>query len=43
MRILVESLKRLYARGQVTDAKLASMVTKKTITQEECDYIKATE
>lgn len=36
---LVESLKRLYQRGKVTDEKLQSMVEKETITQEEFNYI----
>lgn len=39
MRTLVESLKRLYAKGNVTLEKLADMVKKKTITQEEYQYI----
>ena len=36
---LVESLKRLYQKGRVTDEKLQSMAEKETITQEELDYI----
>jgi hypothetical protein len=39
MRTLVESLKRLYAAGRVTDEKLSAMLTADTITQEEYDYI----
>lgn len=39
MRTLVESLKRLYAKKNVTQEKLADMVKKKTITQEEYQYI----
>lgn len=39
MRTLVESLKRLYAKGNVTKEKLADMVKKKTISQEERQYI----
>lgn len=38
---LVESLKRLYQKGKVTNEKLKSMVDKETITQEEFDYITA--
>lgn len=36
---LVESLKRLYQKGKVTDSKLKDMIKKKTLTQEEFDYI----
>ena len=43
MRTLVESLKRLYAKKNVTQEKLADMVKKKTITQEEYQYITAEE
>ena len=39
MRILVESLKRLYAKGQVTKEKIEEMVTKGTIQPEEKLYI----
>lgn len=41
MSTLVESLRRLYKAGRVTDAKLKSMVKKKQITQEEYEYIVA--
>lgn len=39
MRTLIESLKRLYAKGNITKEKLADMIKKKTITQEEYLYI----
>lgn len=39
MRTLVESLKRLYAQGKVTEQKLQSMVDAGTITADEYAYI----
>lgn len=36
---LVESLKRLYKRGKVDEAKLLSMIEKGTLKQEEFEYI----
>lgn len=39
MCTLVESLKRLYQRGKVTNEKLASMRTDEKITAEELTYI----
>lgn len=39
MRILVESLKRLYEAGRLTLAQIQERLTKGTITQEEYDYI----
>ena len=42
MRILVESLKRLYNKGvnpKVSLQKLKTMLAEKTISQEEYDYI----
>lgn len=39
MNTLVESLKRLYSKGQVSDEKLTQMVTEKKITAEEKQYI----
>ena len=39
MRILVESLKRLYKKGKVTKKKLQEMVDAGTITQDEYNYI----
>lgn len=39
MRMLVESLKRLYKAGRVSDEKIDSMVQVGTITQEEAEYI----
>ena len=39
MNTLVESLKRLYSKGQVSDEKLTHMVTEKKITAEEKQYI----
>lgn len=41
MSTLVESLKRLYQRGKVTDEKLTSMQTEGKITAEEHQYIKS--
>ena len=41
MSTLVESLKRLYAQGKVTKAKLETMLADGKITQEEFDYIVA--
>lgn len=43
MRTLVESLKRLYSKGQVSDEKLTQMVTEKKITAEEKQYITSQE
>ena len=40
MSTLVESLKRLYESGSVTDEKLAQMVAEGKITEEELAYIK---
>lgn len=39
MRILVESLKRLYENGRVTKAQLQKRVEKKTLTIDEFNYI----
>lgn len=39
MSTLVESLKRLYSKGLVSDEKLTQMVTEKKITAEEKQYI----
>ena len=39
MNTLVESLKRLYSKGLVSDEKLTQMVTEKKITAEEKQYI----
>ena len=39
MCTLVESLKRLYEKGKVTDEKLAAMQTEDKITAEEQQYI----
>ena len=39
MRILVESLKRLYESGRVTKDQLGKRVEKGTISQQEYDYI----
>lgn len=39
MRILVESLKRLYENGKVTKEQLQKRVEKGTITIEEYNYI----
>ena len=39
MRMLIESLKRLYRAGRVADAKIQSMIDAGTITQEEAEYI----
>lgn len=39
MSILVESLKRLYAAGKVTDKQLKERVEKGIITEEEYKYI----
>ena len=40
MSTLVESLKRLYEKGRVTDEKLVQMVADGKITDEELNYIK---
>lgn len=39
MRMLVESLKRLYKAGRVSDEKIQSMVDDRAITQVEAEYI----
>lgn len=39
MTLLVESLKRLYFRGEVTSKKLNDMLVKRTITKEQYLYI----
>lgn len=39
MSRLVESFKRLYKAGRVTDEKLNDLKTKGVITQEEYEYI----
>ena len=39
MRTLVESLKRLYESGRITEEIVYGRLDKGTITQEECDYI----
>lgn len=36
---LVESLKRLYTKGRVTETKLQDMVKAETISKEEFEYI----
>lgn len=41
MRTLVESLKRLYQSGQITEANISDRVTSGKITSEEETYIKA--
>lgn len=41
MRTLVESLKRLFEAGKVTDEKLSQMVTDSKITSEEKTYIES--
>ena len=41
MSTLVESLKRLYANGNVTDEKLAQMVADGKLTDEELTYIQS--
>ena len=41
MSTLVESLKRLYQKGKVTNEKLNSMQTEGKITAEERQYIKS--
>lgn len=41
MRTLVESLKRLYEAGKVTDEKLLQMVTDGKITSDEKTYIES--
>ena len=43
MRILVESLKRLYENDKVTKEQLQKRVEKNVITIEEYNYITATE
>ena len=40
MKILVESLKRLYAAQKVTEEKLEEMQQKGTISEEEVNFIK---
>lgn len=40
MSTLVESLKRLYAKGSIADEKLAQMVAEGKITEAELAYIK---
>lgn len=42
MRILVESLKRLYIKGNITIEKLQNMVNEGKITEEEFVYITQT-
>lgn len=42
MSTLVESLKRLYEKGKVTDEKLAAIQTEGKITAEELAYITRT-
>lgn len=39
MNMLVESLKRLYLKGEISSTKLNDMLIKKTITKEEYQYI----
>lgn len=39
MRALVESLRRLYKAGKITDEKVAELLTEGKITQEEYEYI----
>lgn len=39
MRMLIESLKRLYRAGKVNDEKIDTMTQAGTITQEEAEYI----
>ena len=40
MSILVESLKRLYRDGKVTQTKLSELVAKGSITEQEEQYIR---
>lgn len=39
MKMLVESLKRLYEKGRLTKVQIAERVTKGSITREEYAYI----
>ena len=39
MRTLVESLRRLYKNGRVTDEQLQDMIERNIITKEEYNYI----
>lgn len=39
MRLLVESLKRLYQSGKLDEEKVMSMVSEGKITEEEMEYI----
>jgi hypothetical protein len=39
MRTLVQSLKRLYAKGSVTQEKIHTMVEEGKLTEEEYEYI----
>ena len=39
MNVLVESLKRLYMNGQITIEKINDMLTAKTISKDEYEYI----
>lgn len=41
MRILIESLRRLYKADKIEKEKVAGMVEAGTITQEEAEYITA--
>ena len=39
MKMLVESLKRMYKKGTLTEEQIAERVTKGSISAEECEYI----
>ena len=39
MKILVESLKRMYKKGTLTEEQIAERVTKGSISSEEYEYI----
>lgn len=41
MSKFVESLKRLFVRGKVTEEKIADLLARETITKDEYDYITA--
>lgn len=39
MKMLVESLKRMYKKGTLTEEQIAERVTKRSISAEEYEYI----
>jgi hypothetical protein len=43
MKLLIESLKRMYENGKITRERLLEMVEKGTITIENYDYITGTD